>query len=147
MRTYYTWRVVESSDKSYMIAPFGLWSEAELSAGIITSCLPVMPKFFQHFAPKVRNVFSSRPMSSTSDQDSIDRSKAHPIDAISKIKNPFAKYGPGMSTSESDSDAHARFHGGYYTLDEIETSNPQVKMAGTSTRALGVVPTRQYDLE
>ncbi len=37
----------------------GLWTWAEITTGIIVSCLPTTPKFFQHFGPKVYGAFSS----------------------------------------------------------------------------------------
>ena len=30
----------------------GLWTWAEITAGIVISCLPVVPRFFQYFGPK-----------------------------------------------------------------------------------------------
>ena len=34
-----------------------LWAYAELSLGTIASCLPVLPKFFRHFGPKIYGSF------------------------------------------------------------------------------------------
>lgn len=36
----------------------GIWAWAEMAVGIIVSCLPIMPKFFQHFSPKVWRLLS-----------------------------------------------------------------------------------------
>ena len=36
----------------------GIWAWAEMAVGIIVSCLPIMPKFFQHFSPRVRRLLS-----------------------------------------------------------------------------------------
>lgn len=35
----------------------GLWTWAEITTGIIISCLPTTPKFFLHAGPKVRRMF------------------------------------------------------------------------------------------
>ncbi len=53
----------------------GLWADAELSIGIVISCLPVIPRFFQHIGPKLSSAlklrykstkdFASRPLSVT----------------------------------------------------------------------------------
>ena len=59
MRTYYSYQVPKSFDKSYNLELMGLWGWAELAIGIIVGCLPVTPKFFQHVGPKVLNVFAS----------------------------------------------------------------------------------------
>ena len=43
----------------------GLWTLAEVAAGVIVSCLPVLPRFFQDIVPKIHRVFSigSKPSS------------------------------------------------------------------------------------
>ena len=38
----------------------GLWTYAELSIGIIISCLPVIPRFFQHFGPRLSRALTFR---------------------------------------------------------------------------------------
>ena len=58
LRTYYTWKIAGSADISYNMVPVGLWATAELATGFIISCLPVIPKFFQHMWPKVSRALS-----------------------------------------------------------------------------------------
>lgn len=152
MRTYYTFRVVKTSDKSYMFGPFGLWSGAELSASVITSCLPVLPKFFQHIRPKVYRVykvFSAQSKStSSSGPDQRDGSRPSKKQALTKVKNSFAKHGAGLNLTESDTDPYSQLHGEYYTLDEFEASKPQTIMASAPTQASGVgIATRRDELE
>lgn len=53
LRTHYTWKLVQSPDISYNGVRMGMWTYAELSSGIVISCLPVIPKFFQHVGPKL----------------------------------------------------------------------------------------------
>lgn len=36
----------------------GFWTWAEVTIGIIVSCLPVMPRFFRHCAPKASKLIS-----------------------------------------------------------------------------------------
>ena len=152
MRTYYTFRVVEMSDKSYMLGPFGLWSSAELSTSVITSCLPALPKFFQHIRPKVYRfykVFSVQSKStSSSGPDQRDGSRPSKNKALTKVKNSFAKHGAGLNLTESDTDPYSQLHGEYYTLDEFEASMPQTIMASAPTQASGVgIATRRDELE
>lgn len=143
MRTYYTWQIAISPDKSYLFAGFGLWSDAEFAVGIIIGCFPVMPKFFQHVGPKVSEVFSFRSRStSASGHDPRDRSKTSNTDAVPKVKNPFAKYRIGSNTFGSSNDPYAEFHGEYYMLDGLEGPPSQVKMAAGAG-----VATRREDLE
>lgn len=77
-RTHYTFKVMNSLDASYEVMFMGLWTWAEITTGIIISCLPVTPKFFRYAGPKVRHMF---PVSTRS------RFRAHqPPESVS-IKN------------------------------------------------------------
>ena len=60
LRTYYTWKIVQSPDISYNMVPMGMWTYAELSTGIVISCLPVIPKFFQHVGPQLSRALTFR---------------------------------------------------------------------------------------
>ena len=60
LRTYYTWKIVQSPDISYNMVQMGMWTNAELSTGIVISCLPVIPKFFQHIGPQLSRALTSR---------------------------------------------------------------------------------------
>ena len=60
LRTYYTWRIVQSPDVSYYMIPMGLWTYAEISTGVFISCVPVMPRFFQHVVPKMTRAMTTR---------------------------------------------------------------------------------------
>ena len=60
LRTYYTWKIVQSPDISYNMVPMGMWTYAELSTGIVISCLPVIPKFFQHIGPQLSRALTFR---------------------------------------------------------------------------------------
>ena len=42
-----------SPDVTYHLVQMGLWTYAELATGVIISCLPVIPKFFQHLCPSM----------------------------------------------------------------------------------------------
>lgn len=131
LRTYYTWKIVQSPDISYNIMPFGLWSAAELATGIIISCLPVIPKFFQHIGPKVSSViafkFKSRNYSG------IERASAKTSDQAraEKLKLPDFKhtFTSIFSDTKKDND-HGMYgqetlpEGEYVTLHE-ETAIPR----------------------
>jgi hypothetical protein len=53
LRTYYTWKTIKYADASYNVIIMGHWAWAEVSTGIVISCLPVFPKFVQHFGGKI----------------------------------------------------------------------------------------------
>ena len=58
LRTYYTWKTDSQPDVSYNIVGLGLWTLAEVATGVIVSCLPVLPRFFQDIGPKIYRAFS-----------------------------------------------------------------------------------------
>ena len=149
MRTYYTWQLSASPDKSYLMAACGLWTDAELSVGIIVGCFPVMPKFFQHVGPKVFEAFPFLSKSVCScGQELKSRSRILDADTHTQIRKPFAKYMAGPSIAESCDDPYTRLHGEYYTLNESEVSQRQATAAVDLTREAGAGPaTRREDLE
>ena len=142
MRTYATWRFVESPDKSYEFGRFGLWSTAELPVGIITGCLPAMPKFVQHIGPKLQGVFST--LGSTPASDS---SKTFTSTTLSKIKAPFSKRSTELSTSDTDTPSYtSQPHGEYYMLDKLGASQHQPDRNSIPVPSGGAA-TRRDDLE
>ena len=70
----------------------GLWADAELSIGIIISCLPVIPRFFQHIGPKLSTALTLRYKFT---KDSASRSlSATPLDKVrvEKLRLPSFKH-------------------------------------------------------
>ena len=47
VRTYWTWKLHESPDVTWNISYMVLWTWAEMSTGILVSCLPTFPKLFE----------------------------------------------------------------------------------------------------
>lgn len=138
MRTYYTWQLSHSPDKSYLMAVCGLWTDAELSVGFIVGCFPVMPKFFQHVRPKVYEAFSFRSRSTdTFGNDPNNRSKTHKADVLTQMKSPLAKYKIGLSVLKASDDpyAHNLDVSGASQREAATTFDPiQVPNAGIATR-------------
>ena len=125
LRTYYTWRFVHSPDISYNVVPMGMWNYAELSTGIIISCVPVIPKFFQHVGPKVLATFTlkSRPISGSSNTPT----PATPLAKIrtDKVMVPSLKNRFSSVTSDTETDDGHELsgeqslpNGGYMVLDD-----------------------------
>ena len=142
MRTYSTWRFVESPDKSYEFGRFGLWSMAELAVGIITGCLPVMPKFFQHVGPKTHSVFSTTRVTPASDS-----SKTFSSTTLKKSNILFGKHSTGLGTSNAETSPYAsQPHGEYCMLDEFGASQHQVDRNSIAVPSGGAA-TRRDDLE
>lgn len=53
MRIYYAIRILQTGEMTYNFVVLGLWSHAEITFGIICSCLPVLPRFFLALRPKI----------------------------------------------------------------------------------------------
>ena len=60
----------------------GMWTYAELCTGIVISCLPVIPKFFQHVGPQWSRALTSRHHKVTKDSNNTGSS------ASGKSSNP-----------------------------------------------------------
>ena len=142
MRTYSTWRIVESPDKIYELGRFGLWCTAELAVGIITGCLPVMPKLFQHVGPKLYSVFSTTRVTPASDY-----SKTFTSNTLRKSKLPFGKHSTGLGTFDADTSPYVwQPHGEYCMLDEFGLSQHQADRNSIAVPSGGAA-TRRDDLE
>ena len=92
LRTYYTWKIVQSPDISYNMVPMGMWTYAELSTGIVISCLPVIPKFFQQVGPKLSSALTLR--SKSAKDSGSESTSAAPSDKVpaEKLKLPSFKH-------------------------------------------------------
>ena len=147
LRSYYTWRTVESPDVSWELIPMGLWTWTEVSVGIIVGCLPAMPKFFAHIK---RNMSQSIPKSGPKRESSAatDPPKAG---AHVKEQGHFSKFGAISSISSSWNDTNnssPRLHDGYLVLDEFDTWSPQISTSSEEAgRPSHGVATARDDLE
>ena len=151
LRTYYTWIVVKSPDITYNIAKMGLWAYAEISIGIIVSCLPVFPKFFNHIGPKVYATFSLGSSSTTLLRQKPPSDNTNKTNTSSGIRRPFTKRNGGNSVPETWNDSNhskTELKGEYITLDEYDMQQPRTSNLDglTSTLADGS-PTRREELE
>ena len=93
LRTYYTWRVVESHDINWDLIPMGLWTWAEISIGIIVGCLPTFPKFFQH----IGTMYHSKHSGSGTGRAANAVALSPMANALASVRRPFGKYGVGRS--------------------------------------------------
>ena len=147
MRTYYTWQTVEARDTSWELLPMGYWTWTELSIGIIVGCLPTMPKFFQHIGPKIRRR-SAGPGPEYGSSADVDTPK---VNVLARFQKPFAKYGVGLSVSNSRNDSYttrAEPRCEYLTHTEVDPSPRQGSSFSVSTEhsSKGVATIRD-DLE
>ncbi len=150
MRTYTAWQVAQLDDTSYFLIKMGLWSWGEISAGILVSCFPVIPKFFQHFSPKIYAVFSCTSRSRASSGHKSGSSRvASKIEGLSKFRQPMTKRGGGDSIPQLWKDPHNarnQLDGDYITLDDLDKTSPRRANPLPRILAKGLV-TKQDDLE
>ena len=129
----------------------GLWAWAELAIGIIVSCLPVMPRFFQHVGPKVYKTLSFRSKNKISPAHGLkDTHKTSKANAFTKIQRPFAKYvRPSVSGPLTDPySPQTQLHHDYLALDKLDSSLQHVIIAHETVQPSSVIiATRRDDLE
>ena len=128
VRTYYSWEVATTSDRSYTTVIMGLWTWAELSIGMLISCAPVLPKFVHHFSPKIVKYLNPSSKSSEPRTGSCTPS-AH---SEPKVRGPsgktmlFSPRSDGRATPEISAELYdfkSLSKDGYLTLnDNIQTS-------------------------
>ena len=151
MRTYYSFQVPKSSDRTYKLEFMGLWSWAELTIGIIVGCLPVLPKFIRHIGAKVCSTFSSTSKDGVSAAHGpIARKTLLKATAFTEIQRPFADH-VGSSISESSTDTYspqAQLHREYLTSDKYDSLSLNAITTHKPTHPPSVViATRRDDLE
>lgn len=152
MRTYYSFQVSKSSDKTYNLALMGLWGWAELTIGIIVGCLPVMPKLIHHIRANTSRISSSTSRDGVSVAPGlINRNEPPKANAFTKIHRPFANH-VGSNILESSSDTYyspqARLHGEYLTSDRSDSLSLNAITTHEPTHPPSVViATRRDDLE
>ena len=59
VRTYYTFKVVNSEDVTHNVILMGFWVQAELAFGIGISCFPVLPRLLKGYHSRIQ-AFPSR---------------------------------------------------------------------------------------
>ena len=121
--------------------PFGSWGMAELSAGIVVGCFPVMPRFFQHVGPKACRIFTfGRRSANSFGYDQIARTALPRTNTFVKITNSLNEYGTRASVPDVDINSDAQIRGEQYKLDELPHIQPRMPPAVA-------VPTKRDDLE
>ena len=150
MRTYTAWQVEWSDDKSYYMIIMGMWSTGEIAAGILVSCFPVIPRFYQHFEPKNFAIFLSTFRSRASSGHKSGSTKVAPrIEGLSKFQQHLSKRGSGdriPQTWEDSYNTRTQSDGDYITLDDLDTTSPRRVDLLPRTLANNLA-TKQDDLE
>ena len=151
VRTYYSYQVPKSSDRTYKLELMGLWGWAELTIGIIVGCLPVLPKFIHHIGTTVSKTFSFTSKDGVSATHGLINNIQPPrANAFTEIPRPFAKH-VGSSISESSTDTYspqARLHEDYLASDkDVSRSLSAITTHNPAHPPSVVIATRRDDLE
>ena len=124
LRTYYTWKIYKSEDISYNMVIMGFWTWAEIAIGITVSSLPVLPKFFKHFGPRIRwSLLSRYRFGSKSESSSLPGDPTAKTKTKTKVAGVLAKRTEGMGTCElwkNSNSIKTHATGDYITLDDFE---------------------------
>ena len=147
LRTYYTWKVVESTDASFNFVVVGLWTWAEMTSGILVSCLPVTPRFFQHlgskfsssltyrFAPGSNIGVNTETTGSKNKEGFNKQFKRHLNQSPTSIKN--------SNTYNNTYQSQVPQYGEYITLGEYDKTMP----IGSANSERKLLPTRSHSTE
>lgn len=157
-RTYYAWQIFQSRDISYNVVKMGLWTYAEIAIGTIVSCMPVLPKFFRHFSPKLYATFASKSKRGSSSGNPPPKSRSSvvvetPRNSAESSKRLFAKGNGGeRDVSQIWNQAYhpstVEVKGEYVTLDEYDAVLPRMGTASESDPKMGKGnATKRDDLE
>lgn len=125
----------------------GLWTFAEISIGIIVTCLPVSPRFFQFLGPKIYGGFSFRSKSEIRVESNSDVTgpKAN-VKTPTNFERPFTKSSAsGARIDPYSQQAHPK--GKYTTLEEIEAKSTKSKLSGEWTLHNECQTEDRHDLE
>ena len=147
LRTYYTWRVVESHDINWELLPMGLWTWAEISIRIIVGCLPTLPRFIQHIRTKIDLKLSGSGPGRAASAVALPP-KAN---VLASIRRHFGKYGVGRSITDSWNDPdmpRSQYREDYLILDNFDATPLQKEHLNTLTGRPGQhMATAREDLE
>ena len=103
----------------------------------------MIPKFFQHFGPKINRTFSFRTPSSGSEKKDRSAIVVDQASASERFKRPFAKKTHLGDTSSSGMlSESAEPKSGYFSLDDYD-----IRPSGTVPKSAMGVNTRRADLE
>ena len=70
----------------------GMWTYAEFSTGIVISCLPVIPKFFQHVNPQISRALTFRHTKVTKESNNSASSASSDRVRGERLKLPSFKH-------------------------------------------------------
>ncbi|KAJ9300994.1 hypothetical protein DTO271G3_2158 [Paecilomyces variotii] len=125
-----------TQDKTYDWFPEFLWTSAEITSAIITSCLPTLPNFFRHY-------FRKAMIPSRNSQHRTNSTNRHPYSRPHFNSTPHSHLGvPWYHRNPSDDDLLP--HSYYMELDEAKPSLSPGAVVRTEIIAESRPESREY---
>ena len=124
-RVFYTWKFANDADVSYNAGVMSLWAEAEMVIGIVVSCMPVLPRFFQAIAPNLHAVSALGARARTAVDHRPASSGASDTTPISMYDRPFFRPHGVDSSSKSWNDVYdpqTELRREYISLKEFDSA-------------------------
>ena len=125
VRLYYSVKIVDYEDVTYLAGILYLWAIAEMTCGILAMCLPISPKFFKRL--QAAKFWSSLRTS----LHSLTRSKIEPTSETPTDENVVAKLDSGSSSLKA---YFRKYH--YVTANENEIELGSVSSQGGVDRTV-----------
>ncbi|KAL4873207.1 hypothetical protein BDV12DRAFT_209129 [Aspergillus spectabilis] len=92
----------DTNDKTYDWFPEFLWTTAEITCGILASCLPALPTFFRHFSSKAKTILSG--ISRTRGSSNQGRSWEKPAEVYALSRGRKRRLAHDLFTKDASSD-------------------------------------------
>ncbi|KAL4781208.1 ribosomal protein L36e-domain-containing protein [Aspergillus varians] len=136
MRLQVSIRGIYTKDRTYDWYPEFLWTTAEVTCGIVASCLPALPSFFQHFFTKARKILThsnhtevlsgqERYLEKPTELYSVPRGRKPQLGHGSFITERSCDRGPELEDGRSDI-----FTGPRYTTSEAKIERNRTRVEG-----------------
>ena len=118
----------------------GLWTDAEIATGILVCCLPVTPRFFQHFGPRISKTFSfvsksfSRSGKKAGSKDSGSKRNGWSFHKQTTLKKSLGLNSFPETWTVRASNPHARPNDYIIKLDDFSDTTVPLKTHHPTTR-------------
>lgn len=142
MRTYTNWEAFfsQNSDSNWILVPLSLWTAAEIACGLFLSCVPTMPKFYQHFRSKVGNLSRSfQSLGESGHEFNSDILDTEPRRSTHHSHRPYERYGVSSHISKNSDgsiDAQAGEISKPISLEDLESMQSRSESAVNPRQAL-----------
>jgi hypothetical protein len=101
VRCYYSFLIASTDDETYVTSILGIWAAAECTIGIVVTCAPVFPRFYDNMRPKIYSVLSYSTKRSASSGSSGSSTRIEKLSRRSGKSSGTRRMGKGDAWGES----------------------------------------------